>query len=228
MCARFTVLNETPIASAIAGCVIPLSRSSTICMRSRCAAGIFHRSAVFNCRICFLVHLTIRPPESDSQSESYCAPSREPEKRQKSLDSNSYGSGIRSFLAIWPFGGGRMLKRIERNLYEEPEGARVAFVDEVGSESYWATPALRMQRVPWFLDVRWIAPALIVSTAVMLLTLLASAVAALWRLWHKKRWSPDGGHRRKYLVVKLVLLIDAVVIVAAAVLFIAGGIDPRI
>src|SRR5262252_9488000 len=72
MCARFTVLNETPIASAIAGCVIPLSRSSTIWMRSRCAAGIFHRSAVFNCRICFLVHLTIRPP-----------------------DSNSYGSGIK-------------------------------------------------------------------------------------------------------------------------------------
>src|SRR5215471_16948211 len=95
MWARFTVLNETPIASAIAGCVIPLSRSSTICMRSRCAAGIFHRSAVFNCRICFLVHLTIRPPESDSQSESYCAPSRELEKRQKSLDSNSYGSGMR-------------------------------------------------------------------------------------------------------------------------------------
>src|SRR5215831_4844484 len=94
MCARFTVLNETPIASAIAGCVIPLSRSSTIWMRSRCAAGIFHRSAVFNCRICFLVHLTIRPPESDSQSESYRVPSCETEKRQKSLDSNSYGSGI--------------------------------------------------------------------------------------------------------------------------------------
>src|SRR5712675_1030669 len=95
MWARFTVLNETPIASAIAGCVIPLSRSNTIWMRSRCAAGIFHRSAVFSSRICFLVHLTIRPPESDSQSESYPAPSRDPEKRQKSLDSNSYGSGIR-------------------------------------------------------------------------------------------------------------------------------------
>src|SRR5215831_16649186 len=101
MWARFTVLNETPIASAIAGCVIPLSRSSTICMRSRCAAGIFHRSAVFNCRICFLVHLTIRPPESDSQSESYCAPSREPEKRQKSLDSNSYGSGMSLFPPLY-------------------------------------------------------------------------------------------------------------------------------
>src|SRR6516162_997920 len=115
MWARFTVLNETPIASAIAGCVIPLSRSSTIWMRSRCAAGIFHRSAVFNCRICFLVHLTIRPPESDSQSQSYCAPSREPEKRQKSLDSNSYGSGMNGYLQnvalnkilltnnFWPF-----------------------------------------------------------------------------------------------------------------------------
>src|SRR5258707_10922835 len=94
MWARFTVLNETPIASAIAGCVIPLSRGNTIWMRSRCAAGIFHRSAVFSSRICFLVHLTIRPPESDSQSESYPAPSRDPKKRQKSLDSNSYGSGI--------------------------------------------------------------------------------------------------------------------------------------
>src|SRR5215510_3935262 len=80
MWARFTVLNETPIASAIAGCVIPLSRSNTIWMRSRCAAGIFHRRAVFSCRICFLVHLTIRPPESDGQSESYYQLECEPEK----------------------------------------------------------------------------------------------------------------------------------------------------
>src|SRR5215831_8513522 len=79
MWARFTVLNETPIDSAIAGCVIPLSRSNTIWMRSRCAAGIFHRRAVFSCRICFLVHLTIRPPESDGQSESYYQLECEPE-----------------------------------------------------------------------------------------------------------------------------------------------------
>src|SRR5215468_134690 len=83
MWARFTVLNETPIASAIAGCVIPLSRSNTIWMRSRCAAGIFHRRAVFSCRICFLVHLTIRPPESDGQSESYYQLECEPEKYRK-------------------------------------------------------------------------------------------------------------------------------------------------
>src|SRR5262252_1282750 len=94
MWARFTVLNETPIASAIAGCVIPLSRSNTIWMRSRCAAGIFHRRAVFSCRICFLVHLTIRPPESDGQSESYYQLECEPEKYRKPRDSISYGSGM--------------------------------------------------------------------------------------------------------------------------------------
>jgi hypothetical protein len=33
MAGRRTVLNETPIAAAIAGCVIPLSRSNTIWMR---------------------------------------------------------------------------------------------------------------------------------------------------------------------------------------------------
>jgi len=41
------------------------------------------------------VHLTIRPPESDSQSESYRAIECEPEKHPKPLDSISYGSGIR-------------------------------------------------------------------------------------------------------------------------------------
>src|SRR5207245_4021897 len=81
---------------------------------------------------------------------------------------------------------------------------------------------------PWFLDVRWIAPAFVASTAVILLTLLASPVAALWRLWRKKRWSQDSGDRRKYLAVRLVLLMDAVVIVAAAVFFIMAGSAPRI
>src|SRR5215467_291965 len=99
MWARFTVLNETPITSAIAGCAIPLSRSNTIWMRSRCATGIFHRRAVFSCRICFLVHLTICPPESDGQSESYYQLECEPEKYRKPRDSISYGSGIRACAA---------------------------------------------------------------------------------------------------------------------------------
>src|ERR1019366_8388748 len=59
MCARFAVLNDTPIASAIAGCVIPISRSSTIWIRWRWSGRPFHRRAVFNRRTWPLVHLTI-------------------------------------------------------------------------------------------------------------------------------------------------------------------------
>ncbi len=70
-----------------------------------------------------------------------------------------------------------------------------------------------------------IAPAFVVSAAVVLLTLLAWPVAALWRRWRKRRWSQDRGDRRKYLAVRLVLLVDAAVIVATAVLFI---IDPTV
>src|SRR6516162_10913529 len=59
MCARFTVLSDTPIAAAIAGWAIPLSRNNTIWMRWRCAAGIFQRNAVFSRRTSALLHLTI-------------------------------------------------------------------------------------------------------------------------------------------------------------------------
>jgi hypothetical protein len=71
MCARFTVLSDTPIATAIAGCVIPLSRNSTIWMRWRCMTGIFHRSAVFSRCTSALLHLTFCCPESDGASESH-------------------------------------------------------------------------------------------------------------------------------------------------------------
>ncbi len=136
------------------------------------------------------------------------------------------GAGnARSYSAIWPLGDGRMLKRVERNLYETPEGGRNAFVDDSGSESYWAVPALRLQRVPWSLDARWIAPALLASTVVILLTLLAWPVAALWRYWRKKRWSQNSGDLRKFLAVRLVLLVDAAAIAGAVALFIIGSTD---
>src|ERR1700738_1162236 len=62
MCARFTVLSDTPIAAAIAGWAIPLSRNNTIWMRWRCAAGIFQRSAVLSRRTSALLHLAICLP----------------------------------------------------------------------------------------------------------------------------------------------------------------------
>jgi CubicO group peptidase (beta-lactamase class C family) len=144
--------------------------------------------------------------------------------RERVLKIDSAGD-VRSYSAIWPFGSGRMLKRVERNLYEVPEGARVAFIDNVGSESYWAVPTLRLQRVPWSLDARWIVPALLVSTVVILSTLLAWPVAALWRYWRKRRWSQGSGNLRRYLAVRLVLVVDLAAIVATAGFFIIGSTD---
>jgi CubicO group peptidase (beta-lactamase class C family) len=135
---------------------------------------------------------------------------------------------MRSFFAVWPFGDGRMFRRLEGNLYEGPEGARVAFVDDAGSGSYFAQPAVRGQRVMWWLNVRWIAPALVASVAIALLSLIAWPVAALWRRIRKRRWSEDRGDRRRHLAVRLVLLVDATVIAAAIALLIFSGLDPAL
>jgi hypothetical protein len=134
---------------------------------------------------------------------------------------------VRLHSAIWPFGTGEVLRRVGENLYEGPGHIRLAFIDG-SSQSYFAVPALRLQRVPWVLDVRWIAPAVAVSTTVVVLTLMAWPVAALWRFWRKKPWSEVSSDRRKYLAARLVLLVDAAVIAAAVVVFIRGTIDPTI
>jgi CubicO group peptidase (beta-lactamase class C family) len=128
----------------------------------------------------------------------------------------------RRLAAIWPFGQGGALQRIERNLYVTPANTHVAFVDN-GSESYMAAPALRFQRVPCAADVRWIAPAFLASTAFVILTLLAWPVAALWRRWRKRRWSQERDDRRSYLAVRLVLLVDAAAIAVVAILFVKSS-----
>ena len=133
---------------------------------------------------------------------------------------------VRLHVAIWPFGNGEVLRRVGRNLYEGPGHTRMAFVDN-GSQSYFALPALRLQRVPWPLDVRWIGPAVGLSTAIVVLTLMSWPIAGLWRYWRKRPWSLRGG-RYKYLTVRMVLLADAAVIVAVVVLFIRGSIDPTL
>jgi CubicO group peptidase (beta-lactamase class C family) len=136
--------------------------------------------------------------------------------------------------AKWPIGKVATWKRVQRDLYQAPSGGRFAFVDDGGPGSYFATPAIFLQRAPWSVDMRWIAPALLASMTTVLLTLLAWPIAALWRHWRKRRWSEDSGERRNFLGARLVLLIDAAVIVAAAVLFVMSsdltifndGLDP--
>jgi CubicO group peptidase (beta-lactamase class C family) len=134
----------------------------------------------------------------------------------------------RLLAAVWPFGEGETFRRIEPNLYEGPASARIAFMEDTGSEPSIAQPAVLLQRVPWWLDARWIAPAFVASVAIVFITLLAWPFAALWRRWHKRRWSEDAGDRRRFVAVRLFLLVDAVVIVAAMVLFVMPFIDPTV
>src|SRR5215472_11799748 len=104
MCARFTVLSDTPMPCAIAGCVIPLSRHSTIWMRSRCAGGTFFQcSAVFSRRTSALVHLIICPPNqmrpaNHTGQEKNTAPTTLTRSVHKNLDSSGFGGGIRIVL----------------------------------------------------------------------------------------------------------------------------------
>lgn len=143
---------------------------------------------------------------------------------QSFLTVDSAGSA-RLFSALWPFGEGMAVTRLGQNLYEFPGGFRYTFEGTGGSDAHFAWAASHLQRVPWSLDVRWIAPACVVSTAVVLLTLLAWPVAALRRRSHNKPWSQDDGARRIYLAVRLVLLVDATVIVATAGCLYVMGID---
>lgn len=128
------------------------------------------------------------------------------------------------FSAMWPFGDGKVVKRLGENLYEFPGGMRLTFTN-AGPDSYFSWVVMRMQRVPWPLDARWIAPVLAASTTVILLTLLAWSAGVLLRCRRKEPWSLGGSDRRKYLVVRLVLLIDTIVMSAYAALWFVGGDD---
>ena len=130
---------------------------------------------------------------------------------------------LKLYPAAFPFGDGVTFKRLAKNLYEGP--ARLALVERAGGGAHFAQPGLILQRVPWWLDLRWIAPGVAASLFVVVLSLLAWPAAALWRRWRKKPWSKERDDRRWYLVVRLVLLIDVAVIIAAAALFAFASAD---
>src|SRR5260370_39006851 len=99
MCARFTVLSDTPIASAIAGCVIPLSQQH-------------HLDALAQLRISFPTQRRLQPPDLAFGAFDHLRtpnqmvpanhtqhPLENPRPRQRPVtadifDSNSYGSGM--------------------------------------------------------------------------------------------------------------------------------------
>src|SRR5947209_936821 len=78
MCVRFTVLNETPMAAAIAGCDHPALAQQyhlnalTLCRRN---FPVQHRLQLPDLGLAAFDHLS--PSESDGQSESHHAPRRQ-------------------------------------------------------------------------------------------------------------------------------------------------------
>src|SRR6267154_4261051 len=125
MCARLTVLSDEPMASAIAGCVNPYSRSNTIFNRSRCFSGTFfhRRSAVFNRRTSDLLHLTICP--SRIRWNQRITP-RLPIAITKSLAAN-----FRKMRFNWFWNRYQIASRLGLNVSDEHrEGLRVRFREQ--------------------------------------------------------------------------------------------------
>jgi CubicO group peptidase (beta-lactamase class C family) len=127
--------------------------------------------------------------------------------------------------AVFPFGDGVTFRRVSRRLYLGPANSRLAFIHDGGGAAHFAQPSLILQRVPWWLDLRWIAPGVVASFLVALASLLAWPAAATWRRWRKKKWSEDLGDRRLYLAVRLVLLVNVAVFSATAALFVLANAD---
>lgn len=127
----------------------------------------------------------------------------------------------RAVPAVWPFAEGVVFRHIDANLYEGPAGIRLMFVDD-GPGSYLAGIGGRFQRVPWWLDLRWITPALAASLIVAVVTLVAWPIAALWRRRHGKRERGNAAALRGGLAARLVLGVDVAVIVAFTIVVTTG------
>ena len=108
--ARFTVLSDAPIAAAIAGCVIPLSRNSTIWMRWRCAAVSSIAAQFFSRRTSALLHLTICLPQIRWRKQITPRPKETIRKQftpltyQKTLDSSRFRGGISTAWSVNLYG----------------------------------------------------------------------------------------------------------------------------
>jgi hypothetical protein len=129
-----------------------------------------------------------------------------------------------------PFGAGQSFQGTGQRQFSGPGGREIAFEEAPGQAMQLniGPPLLQWRRVPWYIDVRLVAPAIIASVLVGLLTLIAWPIAASVRRWRGQRWSEDASVRRCHLAARLVLILQQLVLVAVAVLFVAGTANPTI
>jgi hypothetical protein len=85
-----------------------------------------------------------------------------------------------------------------------------------GSNSYFLFSYTAYQRVPWYLDVRLIAPAVVTSLLVALLTLLSWPVENI--LQRRRRTAQSEAITLMYLGSRLVLIADIAVVAILAAL----------
>jgi len=131
--------------------------------------------------------------------------------------------------AAWPFLVGQSLQEVGELLYRNADGGEIAFEQvskrvmkvNMGAAQQW-------QRVPWYLDIRIVGPAVIASVLVSFLTVVSWPIAAIIRRWGGRLWSEDVSARRCHLTARLILILQLAVIVAVCTLFTVATLNPTI
>jgi hypothetical protein len=73
-----------------------------------------------------------------------------------------------------------------------------------------------------------VAPAVIASVLVSILTVVTGPIATIIRRWCGRHWSEDVWARRYHLTVRLILILQLVVIAATCALLVAAAVNPTI
>jgi len=136
---------------------------------------------------------------------------------------------IRIHSAAWPFGAGQSLQEVGELLYRHANGGEIAFEQvanrvmgfNIGAIQHW-------QRVPWYLDIRIVGPAVIASVLASFLTVVSWPIAAIVRRWRGRLWNENILARRCHFAARLILTLQLVVIAAVCILFTAATLNPTI
>jgi len=123
-----------------------------------------------------------------------------------------------------PFGTGQSFHSMGEWRFRGSKGGEAAFDEVPGQPTRlnYGPPLLQWQRVPLYLDFRLVAPAVIASVGIGVLTLIAWPIAAILRWRRGRRWSAFAWAQRCHLAVRLVLMVQILVVFAATALFVAG------
>jgi len=131
--------------------------------------------------------------------------------------------------AAWPFGVGRSLQQEGELLFRGANGSEIAFEqDSKRAMRFNIGAAQQWQRVPWYLDIRIVGPAVIASVLVNILTVVSWPIAAIIRRWRGRRWGESVWARRCHLTARLILILQLAVIVAVCTMYIAATLNPTI